>query len=974
MNFLHILANLDVYHAYLCYGEPKRPNSKAHRPMVRFTPDTIPPSRTPTPPVDNSASTPQPTEGLRPTSVVSAQEGILSSGHREGRPKSGKSLTFQLSPGRHTPALSVSTAEFRFIHSRDLKTPVSSTKVAHFHSNDIPSGRSIQLSSVREGARSPTPNAVKDMEPAFLDLSLEEAGVTVWRVQGKKLRACDTDEHGFFHEGNAYIVLNVINSSERSLHYWFGSHSNEKEKKLAEEKAHQLDQIVATGQLFSREVQNHESTVFRRVFADGIIYIEGQHKQNVVKASHYERRLYVVSDRKYPRAACVMPSRDHIKSSNVVILDGYPRMYVWIGKDSPYVLRHKAMQLARKIQLRQRKGICHIVVVDENDASLSETFRRKFDDTSYPVVKPSNRDTCQQTSLSSTTENEQCLVLHRISGDRVLYDMPEAHLPPLKQCYLVRRDCFLVDQGPESTLYMWVGTNAMEAEVNHAITRAQTFREHKGYPATGAICRVRENHEPSDLKRCFCDWRDRPTREASITKRYSAGNIGRALFSRTDRRTVATMQECWSEDTVGEHRRNTQVWLLADDTLETWEHVGVFTNNRCFLLLHTTIEGAHYQYIIYYWLGGKSTATDHERIVHFAMQKNKELDNVAVVIRVLDGKEPQHFMTSLSDWMLVYDGELSQDVGADRKLFCVRDAGDRATRVQQVTLDWSSLNSSASFVLLTPEAAFLWFGKLSGSTEREAAKDLLGVLCTTKMYSYEVVPEGKEPQSFLQYIDGKRNYNNEYKIKVLERRPATLSYFDPVTQTFELVDQFLQEDLSEEEILLLDTYDQVFVWCGERVQDRQHLSDVAKLYMSCDPSCREFESVSVWMISQRSEPVAFSKHFRSWNALGYSGRHSYEVMRKRIRQENAKIDIEQNLVDTTFITQPKYPYVTLLKAELPEDVDDTNKHNHLTERQFQANLNISRLEFYRLPLWKQRQILRSARLLYTPPLIRRSEE
>lgn len=34
---------------------------------------------------------------------------------------------------------------------------------------------------------------------------------------------------------------------------------------------------------------------------------------------------------------------------------------------------------------------------------------------------------------------------------------------------------------------------------------------------------------------------------------------GRALFSRTDRRTVATLKECWSEDTVGDFQRSTQV-------------------------------------------------------------------------------------------------------------------------------------------------------------------------------------------------------------------------------------------------------------------------------------------------------------------------------------------------------------------------------------------------------------------------------
>lgn len=172
------------------------------------------------------------------------------------------------------------------------------------------------------------------------------------------------------------------------------------------------------------------------------------------------------------------------------------------------------------------------------------------------------------------------------------------------------------------------------------------------------------------------------------------------------------------------------------------------------------------------------------------------------------------------------------------------------------------------------------------------------------------------------------------------------------------------------------------------------------------------------------------------------------------------------MVETSYHGLPKYPYKTLMKKILPDDVDDTNKHvsylrletmkkistslkcrkknkstgdyktvlvlptsicisrssnrpttasldlsdslypslsptfplpvfpslslclclylslyhlivqsfinplfvfqNHLTEKQFRENLKLSRQEFYSLPVWKQRQILSSARLLYSP--------
>lgn len=65
--------------------------------------------------------------GFRPTSVQSVHETVCQV--TDLRPKSGKSLTFQLGVGRSTPAFSVSTAEFK-IKKRDVKTPISARRVS----------------------------------------------------------------------------------------------------------------------------------------------------------------------------------------------------------------------------------------------------------------------------------------------------------------------------------------------------------------------------------------------------------------------------------------------------------------------------------------------------------------------------------------------------------------------------------------------------------------------------------------------------------------------------------------------------------------------------------------------------------------------------------------------------------------------------------------------------------------------------
>lgn len=102
------------------------------------------------------------------------------------------------------------------------------------------------------------------------------------------------------------------------------------------------------------------------------------------------------------------------------------------------------------------------------------------------------------------------------------------------------------------------------------------------------------------------------------------------------------------------------------------------------------------------------------------------------------------------------------------------------------------------------------------------------------------------------------------------------------------------------------------------------------------------------------------------------------------------------MVDRTYVGRTKYSYKDLLKRELPEDVDPQHKEvreefrclnkimlleaafecliimfctyyfqHNLSEKQFKEAVKFPRDQFYRLPLWKQDQLFKSARLGHT---------
>lgn len=913
------------------------------------------------------------TPDLRPTSAFPSSKSSKRGSRKTSavsRPRSGKSGLFTGSDVCSSTAYSRPTSGY-------------TSRATSVRTKDgLTSGRPTLTSTIREGARSPTPNAIRDMEPAFFEIQLFSPGITIWRIQGSSLRTVEPDEIGFFHENNAYLILNVTEVEDRSLHFWTGQYCTEKDSELVEEKARELDRILSFAHVFSREVQNFESYNFLRHFPDGIVYIEGKHKTSIKESAVYGKRLYLVSGRKYPRASCVYPEKEYLQTENALILDGYPRIYVWVGRKCSHITRFKAIRIAQRLMRMQRKGKCHIIVIDEDDVARHELFVKKLNHTNSPLMIDNllvdhhviKHSTCNAavSGCSESTSHTPLVVLHRLSGDRVLYDMPEAASRPLNHRYLVKKDSYLLDRGSDKTLYVWVGSNAREDDVLKGLDRGKAFASHKEYSKTRTICRIRENHEPLEFRNCFCDWKDRASKETALTKTYTIGNVERALFSHTDKRTVATVKECWSDEALEAEEGSTQVWALIDQALVMWQHYGVFENDKCYLVLYSTINTESPVHLLYYWLGLNSSKEDKERIVQLAFEKNSKLCNKVVMVRVLDGKEPQHFMAVMNDWIMVYDSEAASSHQQTTQMFCIRGADFNSVRIQQVKPCWLSLNSAAAAVILTPLSAYLWYGKDSGCMERESTKELLALICPQKMFTYDIVAEGKEPIGFYELFDDKRPYIAGFPPQGYDRRVPRLigckCYQSKVE--FEEIEDFVQEDLSEADVLLLDIFDEIFVWSGESVgrDTRQKIPSIAMEYMCSDPAGRNPDEILLLFITQGNEPTFFTKFFSSWDPCGYSGPDFYELSRKRLRQENAHIDISEGLIDRGFVGQPKYPYRVLMKKKLPEDVDDMHKEYHLTEKQFRGSLLVSRKEFYHFPQWKQRQILRSARLLYTPPL------
>ncbi|XP_076465060.1 advillin-like isoform X2 [Babylonia areolata] len=821
----------------------------------------------------------------------------------------------------------------------------------------------------------------------FHYVSADRPGLHAWRTEAGRVVTVESNDHGFFHEGACYLVLKVNSDQSTSLHCWNGQYACQHDKRAVERMSRVVDGILHTATVFSAEVQGHESDSFLRNFPEGVVYLEGKPKTTVRHASKYVKRLYVIKGRKFITAACREPRKEEMDSESAALLDGFPRMYLWVGARCDQIRRVKAMQVARRMRNRQRKGKAHIVLVDEKDsqqncallkkltASTTDSSDLKWQDSGQGG--PSDASVVNGCTDSLTdTQHEATVNLYRVSGDRVLYDMPFAATCPLQQRFLVSSDSYLLDQGPHYPIMVWIGSKANNTDFSEAIIRGQNFASHRGYPECVSVCRVREGSEPACFKRPFEDWKEKGVCRTQMARAYSVANIGRALFSRSDPRTVGKVAPLADTDLSLTSQGQTETFRVDGESLEPpWDQPGVFLNSDCYVIWHRPhpddVTQSFPPNILFYWLGSISEDNTQTNCLRLCLTMACALDQ-ALVVRVLDNKEPQSLLSVFDNSMVVYD----QDVlSAEREvsLYCVRECAQGSMRVQQVAATCCQLNSSAAFILLTQARCLLWYGKRTGGSEREFSKTMLAFLDSTRTYGYEVVTEGKEPDSFWELLGPKLAYDEHFQHTTLHRRSPQMWLCTGTVSdvTFQDIPDFAQEDLSESDIFILDIFDQVFVWCGQAVEEesRKQLIPLYFLeYMSRDPAGRKEKDVHMWIVSHGSEPEAFRRYFASWDQLGYGGEEAYMLGRKRMRQENARISVDTQMVDKTYVRMTRHPYKALLKAELPSGVLRDHREHHLSDKQFREATQLSRQAFYHLPEWKQAQILKSARLAHFPSL------
>ncbi|KAM6070577.1 villin-1 [Chlamydotis macqueenii] len=802
-------------------------------------------------------------------------------------------------------------------------------------------------------------------------------GLQIWRIENMEMVPVPTKTYGNFYEGDCYILLSTRktgSSFSYDIHYWLGKESSQDEQGAAAIYTTQMDDHLGTVAVQHREVQGHESETFRAYFKQGLIYKKGgvaSGMKHVETNTYNIQRLLHVKGKKNVVAAEVEMSWKSFNQGDVFLLDLGQLIIQWNGPESNRNERLKAMTLAKDIRDRERGGRAKVGVVDgENEGA------------SPGLMQVLTHVLGEKTEIKAATPDDKVdqklhsfLKLYHLSNASGNLVIQEVGIRPLTQDMLLHEDCYILDQGGLK-IFVWKGKNANKEEKQQAMSRALGFIKAKNYPASTSVETENDGSESTIFRQLFQKW-TLPNQTSGLGKTHTVGKVAKVEQVKFDATTLhAKPQMAAQQKMVDDGSGEVEVWRVENQELVPVEKrwLGHFYGGDCYLVLYTYLVGPKVNRIIYIWQGRQASVDELTASAYQAVILDQKYNNEPVQVRVTMGKEPAHLMAIFKGKMVVYAGgtsrEGSKEPTPSTRLFHMHGTNEYNTKAFEVPVRASSLNSNDVFVLKTPSCCYLWYGKGCSGDEREMGKMVADIISKSEKL---VIAEGQEPSEFWVALGGKSQYANSKRLQ--EENPSVsprLFECSNKTGTFratEIVD-FTQDDLEEDDVYILDTWDQVFFWIGKgaKESEKEAAAVMVQEYLRSHPSGRDLDTPII-VVKQGYEPPTFTGWFLAWDPLNWADKKSYDELRAELGDESSlgqltsMVTSKQEVFTTNTTLLPNkleiFPLDVLVNTsaeDLPRGVDPSRKESHLSDQDFQAVFNMNRSAFSNLPLWKQQKL------------------
>uniref|UniRef100_A0A2C9LNQ3 Actin-modulator n=2 Tax=Biomphalaria TaxID=6525 RepID=A0A2C9LNQ3_BIOGL len=312
-------------------------------------------------------------------------------------------------------------------------------------------------------------------EPAWKDAG-KKVGLQIWRIVKFKVVAWPKEDYGKFYEGDSYIVLNTYKEEGGDqllydVHFWIGKYSTQDEYGTAAYKTVELDTLLDDVPIQHREVQGHESSLFRSYFPK-IELLKGGADSGFkhVKPTEYRPRLLHFHGDKYGvHIKEIARNRSLLDNSDVYILDMGLRLLQWNGKGSNKDERFKAQRYMQGI-VEERHGKPKAEVLDEG--AEDGDFLRQLNE--------------QHEEEHDFVAADRTVELFRLSDASGSLNFSKEKSGVVRRSDFDTKDVFILDT--KSEVFVWIGKETTVSEKKNALSYAHLYLQKTDHPLVPVSC------------------------------------------------------------------------------------------------------------------------------------------------------------------------------------------------------------------------------------------------------------------------------------------------------------------------------------------------------------------------------------------------------------------------------------------------------------------------------------------------------
>lgn len=609
-------------------------------------------------------------------------------------------------------------------------------------------------------------------------------------------------------------------------------------------------------------------------------------KQTNLRDDSHHKALYMIKGKKFARVKRVEISYQSLNSGDVFILDCDVNIYTWTGKKANRMEKGRSLDLQKRLR-DERMNRCKAEILLEEEGKESEAFWTELGGKG-PIASAEAGGTDEGFELASVAEE----TLYRVgaeSAENKQVSIDKVERADILHRSLLEHECsYVLDCTTE--IFVWHGSKTTGNIRQEAVLYAEGLQRDGTRPEWVDVTVTANGAEPGlfkvKWKGLFEEYVDNPVKFANrlnnmnpVAKvRQERINVDALLHP--EKYAAAKEEEVGNERLVSNKDPNddsdTAIYYIKNKQRVELpkEEYGTFYSENCYIIHYSIrIPGSSTRHIIYFWQGRLSSINARGYSAMLSAELAKQTSRDAIQIRVVQNKEPEHFLSHFEGKYCVRSGKRHgwKKRQTHPTFYQVRGETNFAARAIQVRPHATSMCSSDVYILhFRRESLFVWTGTHAADTEKAFAKQFAAELSAQDStddgdpIALHEIQEDQEPEVFWQKLPGGKSDYSRVSNMVKHPRLFLCSDRSSVFKVTECIG-FSQEDLNDRTVAIMDCVQEIFLWIGAEatIRERKMATQTALDYIL--EAGRDPSSCHLYMTNSGAESYHFTAYFQGWD-------------------------------------------------------------------------------------------------------------